>query len=45
MKLHIHEMLECPSVCPSVCLHKLNVKTYHFSITPKLIYLQSSYVV
>ena len=33
------------SVRPSVCLHKLNVKTLHFPITPKLIYLQGSYLV
>ena len=25
------------SVCPSVCLHKLNMKTEHVPITPKLI--------
>ena len=35
----------CLSVRPSVCLHKLNVKTEHFPITPKLIYLQGSYLV
>ena len=34
-----------PSIHLSVCLHKLNVKTEHFPITPKLIYLQSSYLV
>ena len=28
-----------PSVCPSV--HKLSVKTLHFPITPKLIYLKA----
>ena len=33
------------SVCLSVCLRKLNVKTLHFPITPKLIYLQGSYLV
>ena len=27
----------CQSVRPSVCLHKLNMKTEHFPITPKLI--------
>ena len=27
----------CMSVCLSVCLHKLNMKTKHFPITPKLI--------
>ena len=34
-----------PSVRLSVCLHKPNVKTEHFPITPKLIYLQGSYLV
>ena len=29
----------------SVCLHKLNMKTKHFPITPKLIHLQGSYLV
>ena len=27
--------------CPSVCLHKLNMKTSHFPTTPKLIYLKA----
>ena len=35
----------CPSVYPSVCLHKLYVNTLHFPITPKLTYLQGSYLV
>ena len=35
----------CLSVCLSVCLHKLNMKTQHFPITLKLIYLQGSYLV
>ena len=35
----------CPSVHPSsVCLHKFNVKTQHFPLTPKLIQLQCSYL-
>ena len=29
----------------SVCLHKLNMKTKHFPITPKLIWLQGSHLV
>ena len=33
------------SVCPNVCLHKLNMKTWHFLFTSKLIQLQGSYLV
>ena len=33
------------SLCPSVCLHKLNEKTKHLPLTPILIQLQGSYLV